>query len=298
MDIFKGQSLIHFMDTFQSDQDCLKYLASYKWSSGYRCRKCGCSKFTIRKKNQARDCNSCHHIESPTAHTIFHKVKFGIRKAFVIVYEMSTSTKSISASQLSKRMDVSRKTAWFFMHKVRHAMKSSELYPIEGKVFVDEFVYGGKEELKQGRSYDSKKKKVVAAVEVDEKGGVKRAYFKTIDNYSSQELQKIFEPHVSNNATVITDKWTGYTPLKSQYNITQIKSNISDFFEINNIIHQLKSNLRSVHSWVHKGHFQKYLDEFSYRINRSIHKQTIFDNLIKRMLNHQIVSYKDIKISS
>ncbi len=199
---------------------------------------------------------------------------------------------------MAKRMSISRKTAWLFMHKARIGMKSSELHPIEGKAFVDEFVFGGKEELKTGRSYDSKKKKVVAAIETSKGRGIKRAYFKLIDNYSAEELKGIFVSHISEKASVITDKWTGYSPLKSEYNITQIKSNNSDFLEINTVIHQLKSNLRSVHSWIHPHHFQKYLDEFSYRINRSIHKQTIFDNLIKRLLKHKHSSYKEIIIST
>src|SRR5699024_9907210 len=153
-----------------------------------------------------RDCNRCHHIESPTANTLFHKVKFGVRKAFVIVFEMSCATKSISASQMSRRVGISRQSAWLFMHKVRKAMESSESYPIDGDVLVDEFVFGGKEDLKQGRSNDSKKKKIVAAVEVAKNQGVKRAYFKRIDNYSSDELGKIFTAHISKEAKVTTDK--------------------------------------------------------------------------------------------
>jgi len=162
---------------------------------------------------------------------VFHKVKFGIRKAFGIVFEMSATTKSLSSSQMAKRFSISRPTAWLFMHKVRIAMKSSELNPIVGTVYVDEFVYGGKEDLKQGRSNDSKKKKIVAAVEVDDKGGVKRAYFKRIDDYSSDELSKIFQSHISTQANIKTDKWTGYKPLRAMYNIEQIKSNTSDFLK-------------------------------------------------------------------
>ena len=41
-------------------------------------------------------------------------------------------------------------------------MKSSESQPMTGDVIVDEFVFGGRENLKQGRSTDSKKKKIVA----------------------------------------------------------------------------------------------------------------------------------------
>lgn len=298
MESFKGESIIDFFDKFKTDLDCLEYLASIKWQDDFKCSKCNHTKFTVRKANFARDCNLCHHVESPSANTLFHKVKFGIRKAFGIVFEMSATTKSMSSTQMAKRYSISRPTAWLFMHKVRTAMKSSELNPIIGTVYVDEFVYGGRENLKQGRSNDSKKKKIVAAIEIDDKGGVKRAYFKRIDDYSSGELSKIFHSHISPQAKVKTDKWTGYKPLKDEYNIEQIKSNTSDFFEMNTIIHQVKSWLRTVYSWMHEENIEKYLDEYSYRLNRSIHKQTIFDNLITRMMNHKHTSLQSIKISS
>jgi transposase-like protein len=297
MESFKGESIIDFFDTFKTDLDCLGYLSSIKWKTDFSCSKCSHKKFTIRRLNHARDCNRCHHVESPTANTIFHKVKFGIRKAFGIVFEMSATTKSLSSSQMAKRYSISRPTAWLFMHKVRNAMKSSETAPIVGTVYVDEFVYGSREDLKQGRSTQSKKKKIVAAVEIDDSGGIKRAYFKRIDNYSSEQLRKIFNKHIAKQAKVKTDKWTGYKPLKKEYDIEQIKSNTSDFFEMNTIVHQVKAWLRSVYSWMHQDNIERYLDEYSYRLNRSIHKQTIFDNLITRMVNHKHIGLQAIKIS-
>ena len=41
------------------------------------------------------------------------------------------------------------------MQKVKIAMESSQTQPMTGDVQVDEFVIGGKETGKQGRSYDS-----------------------------------------------------------------------------------------------------------------------------------------------
>ena len=298
MDIFKGESIISFYDRFQSDHDCLVYLADKKAEQGYICRKCGHTKYTVRKKNLARDCNKCHHLESPTAGTLFHKVKFGLRKAFGMVFEMSATTKSISANQMSKRFEVRYVTAWLFMQKVRKAMKSSVKSPMEGDVIVDEFVFGGREDLKQGRSTDSKKKKVVAAVQKDDTG-IKRVYFKPIADYSCASLRVIFDAHISPKAQVSTDKWTGYKPLKKEYNIIQQKSDKGrNFFEMNTIIHQLKAWMRCNFSNIHKYHIQAYLDEFSYRLNRSIHKQTIFDNLISRMMKHKNLCYSDIIISN
>lgn len=299
MDKHTGQGIIEYFDRFKTDLDCLAYLSNIKWSEGFTCVKCNHTKFTVRKINLARDCNRCHHIESPTAGTMFHKVKFGIRKAFTIVFEMSATTKSISSSQMAKRLNIRYNTAWLFMHKVRIAMKSSGNFPMTGTVVVDEFVFGGKEDLKQGRSTDGKKKKVVAAVEIDEKGGVKRAYFKGISDYSSTSLVGIFEAHIGKDAKVHTDKWSGYSPIKKIYNITQTKSNKgSTFFEMNTIIHQAKAWLRSNFSWVHEGHIEKYLDEYSYRLNRSLNKETIFDNLIRRIINAKHLGYSDIIISA
>ena len=81
---------------------------------------------------------------------------------------MTCTTKGISSTQAAKRYGVTQKTSWLYMQKVRLAMQSSKLHPMTGNVQADEFVTGGKETGKQGRSYDSKKAKVACAVELTE----------------------------------------------------------------------------------------------------------------------------------
>lgn len=54
---------------------------------------------------------------------------------------------------------------------------NSASQPMIGQVFVDKFVFDGKEDLKQGRNNDSKKKKLIIAVETNDIGGIKRVYF-------------------------------------------------------------------------------------------------------------------------
>ena len=86
MDIFKGQNLLEFSDRFKTDEDCKQYLAEIKWKDGFECVKCGHKKAQIRK-DCSRTCNICSHQESATSNTLFHKVKFGVRKAFFITFE-------------------------------------------------------------------------------------------------------------------------------------------------------------------------------------------------------------------
>ena len=151
MNIFKGQNLLEFSDRFKTDEDCKQYLADIKWKNGFKCSKCGYQRAQTRK-DFSRTCNICSHQESATSNTLFHKVKFGVRKAFFIVFEMRTSTKSLSASYVAVRFGVTEKTARLFMLKIREAMESSRNNPMKGIVHVDEFVLGGREKDKVGRS--------------------------------------------------------------------------------------------------------------------------------------------------
>tara|TARA_B110000008_G_C16831292_1_gene508661 strand:+ start:51 stop:953 length:903 start_codon:yes stop_codon:yes gene_type:complete len=295
MEAFKGQSILNFIKELPDDEACKAYLAKIKWKDGFTCSKCGHTQ-GCEKAGYRYHCYSCNHVESATANTLFHKVKFGLQKAFCVVFEMSTSSKSVSSIQMGKRFNIRQGTAWFFMQKVRKAMKSSQKYPLSTLVHVDEFTVGGKEDGKQGRSYDSKKKKAVIAVELSEKHQVKRVYVKSIEDYSAKSLTPIFEQHISDTAAVVTDKWRGYLPLKQNYNIEQRFSNQGkNFKELHIVIMQLKSWIRAIPTHVSKWHIQSYFDEFCFRINRSQFKESIFHKAIERMVNTKPVYQQNIK---
>ena len=296
MELFKGQSLLEFTERFKTDLDCEEYLASIKWEKGYCCRKCGHKKYQVRK-DLSRTCNICGDTESPTAGTLFHRLKFGLRKAFFICFEMTTTTKGLSASQVARRYEISRQTAHYFMQKVREAMKSSESHKMNDRVQVDEFTIGGKEEGKQGRSYDTKKKKVLCAMELTDRGKVKRFYALKIPDFSSKSLRTIFDKHISKTAQVTTDQWKGYKPIKD-FNITQISSNDGkNFPTLHKVIHQVKSWIRGIYSWVSEFNIDRYLAEYSFRINRSQNKDTIFNKLMERIVERSPVSQSQLLCS-
>ena len=294
MDIFKGQNLLEFSDRFKTDEDCKKYLSEVKAKSAFKCSRCDHTACQTRG-DFSRQCNICRHTESATADTLFHKVKFGVRKAFFICFEMATTTKSLSASYMGVRYGVTEKTARLFMHKVGTAMSSGGNNPMDGIVHVDEFVLGGYEQGKTGRSYDAKKKKAVTAVQLTEDGKVKRMYAMGIDDFSAQSLQYIFVNHISRDAEVVTDKWKGYRPIAKAYDIKQIESNRGlNFKALHTMIHQVKSWIRTTYSWVSNENLNRYFSEFCYRINRSQSKETIFNNLIVKMVSGEKIYQKEL----
>ena len=186
---------------------------------------------------------------------------------------------------MAVRYGFTETTAQLFMHKVREAMASSGNHPMDGEVHVDEFVVGGKDQGKTGRSYNSRKKKAITAVQLTKDGKVKRMYAIRIEGFSAESLQYIFVNYISRNAKVTTDKWRGYRPISKAYDITQIQSdNGLNFKALHTMIHQVKSWIRTTYSWVSDGNLNRYFNEFCYRINRSQNKDTIFNNLICRMV--------------
>lgn len=207
-DQFKGVNSINFYRRFNSDEDCYKYLSEIKWNGdGYACKWCGNKTFHKGHLPYSRKCNKCKHDESPTAGTMFDKVKFSLLVAFHIAFKISTKKKGMSSEELSEEYEVRQKTCWEFKWKIQQAMKSSGNYPLMGEVHVDEFYVGGEEEGTHGRGA-KKKRLVVVALEIIPEG-VGRAYAEVIDNASSKTLRGFFLRHISKfDTSVKMPKWS------------------------------------------------------------------------------------------
>ena len=200
---------------------------------------------------------------------------------------MSMAKKGKSSCELGRELGIRQKTAWLFRKKVQEAMASLGRYPLEGQVEVDEFMIGQREAGKKGRSKGSKRL-VIMSIERRGEKGIGRGYATLIENASSEQLEEFVEDKVSKDAQITTDEWKGYVPLKEKWNITQKKSgNGKGMPQIHNIIMNLKGWLRGIHHKCSKAHLQSYLDEFFDRFNRRNSRNTIFDGLIIRMMEHQ-----------
>lgn len=154
--IFTGLNSIKFNQRFREDNDCLIYLSNIKWIDGYTCKRCGNDKFSKGKKAQNRRCTKCSYDESPTVGTLFEKLKFSILIAFHIAFKISTKKKGMSSLELSNEFELRQKTCWTFKLKIQKAMASSLYYPLNGIIHVDEFMIGGPEKGKKGRSKGEK----------------------------------------------------------------------------------------------------------------------------------------------
>lgn len=160
---------------------------------------------------------------------------------------------------------------------------------------MDEFYIGGPEEGKTGRG-NSKKSQVVLAIEID-KFGIHKSDAQCISAADTVELQAFADQYIDPSAHIRTDGWKGYAALKQPYgNIKQeLSKKGSNFPLIHHQIMMIKAWLRGIHH--HCNHLQAYLDEFNYRFNRVKHMDTIFHNLIVRMIEHPPTIYQKLKVT-
>ena len=103
--IFYGTSQDKFNKHFTNDDDCFKYLSEIKWKDDtFVCTRCGNTHYCKGHLPFSRRCTKCKHDESPTAGTVFDKLKFSLNTAFHIAFNLCTSENGVTSTVLSIRI--------------------------------------------------------------------------------------------------------------------------------------------------------------------------------------------------
>jgi transposase-like protein/predicted nucleic-acid-binding Zn-ribbon protein len=298
--MFNVLTISDFRSRFKSEADCLSYLVELKWGNGYKCIKCESTDYGKGRQWFYRRCKKCGYDESVTANTLFHKCKLGMLRAFEIAYRLSVKKKGMSTCELAREFGCCQMSAWLLKAKYQNAMKSSDQYPLEEEVEVDEFLVGGFKENERGRSLEDKQLVVLAVEKVVDKKGkttIGRAYAKVIENASTEQLKPFFEQKISTDSTIVTDGWRGYWPLKKEWAIAQkLSEKGKGFPELHTHIMNIKNWLRGIHHKNKGNRLQQYMDEFHFRFNRRGFLNTILEKLLLRAVAMKPVHYSAIKV--
>jgi hypothetical protein len=127
---------------FNSDDQCLEFLAEVKWSKGFVCRKCGNTNHCPGKMPYSRRCTKCKSEESATTGTIFHNCKFPISKAFYIAYNVCKGKEDVSTYEFARRLSLRQMTCWNFKTKIQHALGQMESLSDTEKSSIQKILMG------------------------------------------------------------------------------------------------------------------------------------------------------------
>lgn len=139
-------SLIELSRKFPGEQDCIDHLEAIRWSGDVISPFDPTSKVYKCKGNKYKCKNTGKYFNVRTG-TIFEDTKVPLQKWFMALYIFSSHKKGISSHQLAKDLDITQKSAWFLLHRLRYAFNHPSIKgELGGVVEADETFIGGKEQ--------------------------------------------------------------------------------------------------------------------------------------------------------
>ena len=296
------KSILELLKAFPNEQACIDYLEELRWNGDVISPFDSTSK-VYKCKGNKYFCNSTGKYFNVKTKTIFENTKIELQKWFLSIYIVTSHKKGISSLQLSKDIDVTQKTAWFMLQRIRNCFGISDNDQLDNDVEIDETFVGGKNknrhtdkkvENSQGRSF---KDKTPVLGMIERKG---KLIAKVIPDTKGETLTPEIIKTVKQSASVITDEWLGYNSLKRIYDHSFVKHNEGEYVNgkiytntIEGFWSLLKRGIIGIYHFTTRKHLQKYVDEFVFRYNlRECTQQMRVETLFRNMENR--ITYKEL----
>ena len=154
---------------FHSEEAAFAHLEKIVWNGSPVCPHCGAlDRITSVKANPAKRirvglhrCGHCKGQFTVKVGTVFEHARMPLHKMLQAVYLVTSSKKGVSAHQLHRTLEITYKSAWFLLHRIREAMRSGDLTPFGGNggvVEVDETFIGHLKGAEKKRAFHHKMK--------------------------------------------------------------------------------------------------------------------------------------------
>ncbi len=297
------KSIRELINAFPDEATCITHLEQLRWNGnvvspfdetskvyttarGYKCKNTG-KYFNVRTQ------------------TLFDNTKIELQTWFLAIYLVTAHKKGISSLQLGRDLNVTQKTAWFMLQRIRNCfgIDAAETDPNNDNklggsgvvVEVDETVVGGKaknmtkkKRVKMAENRYSNKTVVVGIIE---RGSNLRLHAVKQGDF----IPDIVRANVDNESVLMTDTANTYVTVGKEYAHHETvdhtrKEYTKDKVYYTNTIEGAFSlfdrMVIGIYHYVSPKHMQMYADEFSFRYNsRKDSEQNRFNLLLSNCTN-------------
>jgi transposase-like protein len=287
------QAIVYFSDPDRAFQ----YALNFRWPDGLvTCPRCGSEKHSFIKTRRVWFCYPCKKQFSIKIGTIFEDSPIGLDKWMLAMWMLANCRNGVSSYELGRTIGVMQRSAWFMLHRIREAMKSTKTTKMGsnegGEVEVDE-AYVGAKVKNMHRSRKLKIQNELANIPAwknttryagktpvmgifDRTSREVRA--KVVPNTRRETLQKEILNGINFGSRIYTDQAVGYDGLKAKY-IHETVNHADEYVRgqvhtncLENFWSLMKRNLSGTYVAVEPFHLDRYLDEQMFRFNNRQNK--------------------------
>jgi hypothetical protein len=235
---------------------------------------------------------------------LFHRSHVQLTNWFICIYLCAQDKGGISATRLSKQVDISYPTAWFVLQRMRLAMQTrDENLTLAGYIELDEAFFGGRSKRGKPRKAPSDNKKWVVILVESEGQQAGNLVMKVIKSPHYDDLKPVIEDKVEaepGGQWFRSDGWGSHHVVMQfghqiQMDRVPLQMQDSALRCVNLAISHAKRFFKGTYHHFCKMQMQRYLDEFCYRWNRRHHFPQLASHLITACVLHHQTSYSTIK---
>jgi transposase-like protein len=276
---------------FHDTDKAREWLEQARWPNGVACVHCGSVRVARMGGKGHRPglfhCPDCRGQFTVQTDSVMESSKVALPKWVLAIRLMTSGKKGFSAHQLHRSIGVTYKTAWFMFHRIREAMSDPTAPKIggEGKIVEADEAYHGKRKTprdpqrhdkyrsaptKRGLGGGSAKRPIVALVE---RGG--EARMTHMNTVTSKNIGAFMAKNVDQKSRLHTDESNLYPSLgKSFASHETVNHGAKEYARGDVTINSaeglfgvFKRGMVGVYQHCGEQHFQRYLDEFTFRYN-------------------------------
>ena len=266
---------------FHDEKAAFAYVEARVWPEGPVCPHCGgMERIGLMGGKSTRaglyKCYQCRKPFTVRIGTIFEGSHVPLNIWLQAMYLIAGSKKGISSNQLHRTLGVTLKTAWFMAHRIREAMKNTDVTPMGGLgaiVEADETFIGIEPGAKIKPSFYHKMK--VFSL-LDRSSGQVRSF--VVNGVHVPHLQPIMLDNVHPLSMLMTDEANAYKSIGRffyrhesvhhgalQFGRGKVHTNtIEGYFSI------FKRGMKGVYQHCAKKHLHRYLAEFDFRYSNRV----------------------------
>ena len=274
----EGVSISSMMDTLPDEATSTAWFESLVWPDTRACGHCG--SVSTREVPNAKPmpywCSDCRSYFSVRTGTAISHSKIPMRKWALAIYLELTSLKGVSSMKLHRDINVSQKSAWFMLHRIREAWAAPHDGQLAGPVEVDETYFGGLEANKhesqrKHRPGGLSEKAPVIGVKDRESGEVRAS---AIRDTSGPTLRGFVREHTEAGAQVYSDGHSAYSPLEGEYRHNAVQHSVGTYVieqahtnGIESFWSMLKRAYQGTYHKMSEKHLDRYVRQFAGKHN-------------------------------